>query len=259
MSEIVGKSRSAAGEFFRGVSFMWRGLRWLVRHPGLTALGAVPPLVVGAVFLGLMIALLFNLNSLVEWMTPFVSGWDDWLITAFRVLVAAMLVAGATVLFVLTFSALSLAIGAPVYDAISAAVDKELGVAEPAAEQSVMASIGKTIGDAVKLLLIALPISLAVFLISLVPFVGGVLGAVFGAFAGGRALALELMATPMDARDVTLGIRRKLLADSRAKTMGFGVGAYLLFLIPLVAVIAMPAASAGATLLTRELRGEPIS
>ncbi|MGO3226313.1 MAG: EI24 domain-containing protein, partial [Agrococcus casei] len=176
----------------------------------------------------------------------------------FRVLVAAMLVAGATVLFVLSFSALSLAIGAPVYDAISAAVDKELGVAEPAVERSALASFGKAIADAVRLLLIALPISLAVFLISLIPFVGGVLGAVFGALAGGRALALELTATPMDARDETVGTRRRLLAGSRAKTMGFGVAAYLLFLIPLVAVIAMPAASAGATLLTRELRGEPI-
>ena len=258
MNELVGKSRSTAREFFRGVGFIWRGLRWLARRPGLTVLGAVPPLIVGAVFLTLMIVLLFNLTGLVEWLTPFADSWDTWLVTSLRVLGAAMLLAGATVLFVLTFSALSLAIGAPVYDAISAAVDRDLGGVTPV-EQSTMASLGKAIGDAVKLLLIALPISLAVFLISLIPFVGGVLGAIFGAFAGGRALALELTGTPMDARGLTLSARRKLLAESRAKTMGFGVGAYLLFVIPLVAVIAMPAASAGATLLSRELRQESIA
>ena len=113
MSERVERSGSAAREFFRGVGFIWRGLRWLVRRPGLTVLGAVPPLIVGTVFLALMIVLLFNLTSLVEWMTPFADTWDSWLVTSFRVLVAAMLLAGATVLFVLTFSALSLAIGAP--------------------------------------------------------------------------------------------------------------------------------------------------
>jgi CysZ protein len=38
--------------------------------------------------------------------------------------------------------------------------------------------------------------------------------------------------------------------------LGFGVTCYLLFLIPLAAVVAMPSAVAGATLLARRLVGE---
>ena len=42
-----------------------------------------------------------------------------------------------------------------------------------------------------------------------------------------------------------------------ARTLGFGVATYLLFLVPFVAIVVMPAAVAGATLLTKDALGEP--
>jgi CysZ protein len=74
---------------------------------------------------------------------------------------------------------------------------------------------------------------------------------VLGALFGGWFLALELTGFAFDARGLSLGEQRRMLRRSRSTTLGFGVVTYLLFLIPLVAVIAMPAAVAGATMLAR--------
>lgn len=247
---------SAFKSFFVGVGFLWRGLRWLGGRPGLLVLGAVPPLIVGAVFLTLMIVLLFNVQSLVLWLTPFVEGGPEWLATSLRLLLGVTIVAGAAVLMVLMFAGVSLAVGAPIYDRIAAAVDAELGIRPDLAghENSVWASIG----NALKLLIIAIPISLGVFLVSLIPFVGSVLGAVLGAFAGGRALALEMTAGAMDARGVSAADHRKLVGGQRAKTMGFGVATYLLLLVPVIAIVAMPVATVAGVLMARDLHGEPV-
>jgi CysZ protein len=40
--------------------------------------------------------------------------------------------------------------------------------------------------------------------------------------------------------------------------MGFGVAVFVCFLIPFGAVLVMPAAVAGATLLTRHVHGQPV-
>ena len=234
---------------------MWLGLRWLGRHPGFMVLGALPPLIVGGVFLTLIVICVIHAPALVAWLTPFADTWDTWLVTSFRVLLGAVIVGGAIVLAVLSFSALSLALGTPVYDAIAAAVDKEYGVAgdvEPtSAWQSVL--------NAFRLLLLAVPIAIGVFLVSLIPIVGSVLGAILGGVAGGRALAMDLTATTMDARGASVSERRALLRRARWQSMGFGVTAYLLFLVPIIAVVAMPSATAGGALLARHLRGERIA
>jgi hypothetical protein len=47
------------------------------------------------------------------------------------------------------------------------------------------------------------------------------------------------------------------LGARRARTLGFGVATYLLFLVPFLAIVVMPAAVAGATLLSRDAIGLP--
>lgn len=76
-------------------------------------------------------------------------------------------------------------------------------------------------------------------------------GGVFGAVVGGWLLALELTGTPFDARGLRLRDRRRALGRIRARTLGFGIATWVLFLVPLGAVVAMPAAVGGATLLMR--------
>jgi CysZ protein len=49
-----------------------------------------------------------------------------------------------------------------------------------------------------------------------------------------------------------------VLRANRPLTLGFGVAVFLCFLIPLGAILLMPAAIAGATLLSRRALGRPI-
>lgn len=242
-----------AREFFTGVGFVFRGFGFWSKRPGLAALGAVPPLIVGVLMLVLLAAVISQLPAFVTWATPFAETWAPVWRNIVRFSLGALIVVGSGVLFVLTFSAISLAVGSPVYDRISKAVDDELGMPGPRHELSFWRGVSKTITDALLILIVAIPLAIAVFAVGLLPVVGSFLGLVLGAIVGGRALAIDLTGTPMDARGFTLGQRRKKLRASWPRTMGFGVACYLLFLIPGVAVLAMPAATAGATLLTRSL------
>jgi CysZ protein len=52
--------------------------------------------------------------------------------------------------------------------------------------------------------------------------------------------------------------RRSLLRADRPTTLGFGVAVFVCFLIPLGAVLVMPAAVAGATLLARRALGQSV-
>jgi CysZ protein len=83
--------------------------------------------------------------------------------------------------------------------------------------------------------------------------VGGVAGAVVGVVLTGWLLAGELASRPLAARGLDRRARGALLRAHRSRVLGFGVATQLCFLVPLGAVVTMPAAVAGATLLARSL------
>jgi len=62
---------------------------------------------------------------------------------------------------------------------------------------------------------------------------------------------------PFERRGLRLRDRRAALRRRRSMTLGFGVATFLCFLVPLGAVLVMPAAVAGATLMSRRVLGEP--
>jgi CysZ protein len=93
-------------------------------------------------------------------------------------------------------------------------------------------------------------------LLGFVPVVGGVLAAVLGVVLTGRLLARELTARAFDARYLDAAVRRALLRRHRWRILGFGAATQLCFLVPLGAIVTMPAAVAGATLLARSILDE---
>jgi CysZ protein len=68
---------------------------------------------------------------------------------------------------------------------------------------------------------------------------------------------VELLAIPLERRGLHLAGRLRFVWRHRGQTIGFGITAFLLFLVPLMNILAMPGAVVGATLLVRRLRGEP--
>jgi CysZ protein len=92
--------------------------------------------------------------------------------------------------------------------------------------------------------------------LGLVPVLGQTVVPVLQAVAGGFFLAVELLAIPLERRGLHLAGRLRFVWRHRAQTLGFGITAFLLFLVPLMNVLAMPGAVVGATLLVRRLGGE---
>src|SRR5690606_4905820 len=91
-----------------------------------------------------------------------------------------------------------------------------------------------------------------------IPVVGQTVVPVIGAAVGGWVLALELVGAAFSRRGLRLPDRRRALRADRPVALGFGVAVFCCFLIPLGAVLVMPAAVAGGTLLARRSLGVPI-
>ncbi len=253
---------AAPGPFvglLRGAGYLIRGLGVWSRRPNLMLLGAIPALVVSALLLAGLVVLALNADSLATTLTPFADAWAEGSRAAVRLLVAVGLLAGGIGLAVLAFTGLTLAVGAPAYEKISGAVEDSCGGVPGEVQRPIGVQIGRAVADGLRLVGIAVVMGLLVLVIGLIPVIGAVAGPVVAAIVGGRAIATELTGTPGDARGMTLSQRRALLKEYRWTALGFGMACYLAFLVPLGAVLATPAAVAGATLLLRDLRGEPTS
>ena len=244
-------SPGIARNFLTGVGLLGQGFRVWGTAPKLMLLGVIPAFIVGAVFVTLFVVYGSNLDRLAAWVTPFADGWDEPLRIGMRFLAGFALFAVALLVLVYTFTAVTLAIGDPFYERIWRHVEARDGIVPDEGVTGFWRSLGRGIGDALRLIVPAVFIGLGIFAIGFVPLVGQLLGPVLGALVGGWFLALELTSRAFDSRGATFGQRRKALGAQRATTLGFGVATYLLFLVPLGAVVAMPAAVAGATLLAR--------
>lgn len=250
-------SPGAPSGLWHGIRYLGRGLGIWGRRPHLMLLGALPALLVSGLLLGALVTLSLNATSLAELATPFAANWSaqarDWL----RVVVAVALVAAGVGLSVLTFTGLTLVLGAPVYDQISASVERLYGGVRNEVRLPWSVQLWRMVSNGLRLLGVSLVTGLLVLLVGLVPVVGAVAGPVTAAVVGAWALAVELVGAPCDARGLSLSQRRCLLRRQRWTSLGFGLACYLLFLVPLGAVIATPAAVAGATLLVRDQFMEP--
>lgn len=241
----------------RGVGLFFRGFTMWARNPGIMLLGAVPALIVGLVFLGLLIGMLFWAPGLATWATPFAEAWDPAWREPVRALVAVAIFTGVVAVGVMTFAGVTLAVAAPFIERISQLTERSLGGIREPVDEPFWRSVRRGVRDAAVLIGTGLFTGLLVFVIGLIPVVGGVLGWIVGALVGGRALAVDLTGTPGDARGISLRDRQRLIAKRRALSLGFGACVYLAFLIPGGAVLGTPVAAVGGTLLLRELVGEP--
>lgn len=233
--------------FLLGVRTLLRGFGFWRRQPGVMLLGLVPAAIVWVVVLAALVALGVSLPTITVWATPFASGWVEPWASLTRTAVGAVILGGAIVLAAVTFTGLTLFVGDPFYERIWLAVERELG-GEPTGD-----GIGfwRSAGDAVSFIALGVLVSIGVALSGLVPLIGGVLAPVLGVVLSGRLLAWELTGRAFESRGISAADRRALLRSHRVRLLGFGVATQLCFMVPLGAVITMPAAVAGATMLAR--------
>jgi CysZ protein len=155
----------------------------------------------------------------------------------------------------MTFAALTLTIGDPFYESISKRIDDQFGGAVEATAPWPRTFVWNLV-DSIRLVLVSIATSVLLFLLGLLPLVGQTVVPVLGALIGGWLITVEISGVPFNRRGLRLRERRRLLRANRALAVGFGLPIVLMFVVPFAAVLVMPGAVAGATLLTRRVLGQ---
>ncbi len=235
-------------DFGHGASFLLKGLRMWRRRPGLMLLGLVPAVIVAVLLLAAFVALLLWADDLIGWATPFADSWGQVWRRVLRIGLYVAVLLGALLLSMVTFTGLTLAVGDPFYEKIWMETERMLGGDVP--EKGV--GWLRAIRDGAGLMLLGLATTIFVFVVGLVPVIGPIVGPVIGAVIAGRLLAGELVSRALEARGMDRAAQKALLADHRDAMFGFGVTVQLCFFVPGGAVLMMPAAVVGSTMLARE-------
>ncbi|WP_336213712.1 EI24 domain-containing protein [Nonomuraea sp. LPB2021202275-12-8] len=233
-------------DFASGVGFFMQGVSWAARNGRWWLFGLIPALIAFAVYVAALILLGTNASTLAELLTPFADSWS-WR-EFFRGTVAVALFLGGLALAVLTFAALTLVIGEPFYEKLSARAD----ALHHAEEQPWWRTLPRSIRDSLVTLAYVLLFTIPLFFLGFIPVFGQTVVPVLGAAVSGFFLTIELTTLPLERRGMARKERFALLRRNKGVALGFGVVIFLLFLVPFVAVIAMPAAVAGAALLVRQ-------
>ncbi|PYC71655.1 hypothetical protein C7C46_26590 [Streptomyces tateyamensis] len=225
-----------------GIAGLWRGQRWVARHPRWWVFGMVPALVALVLIGAALAALFWWLGDLVDWATPFAAHWSPGWQRSFRDLVTVLTAAGALLLGVVAFTGLTLAIGQPFYERLVREVAPPPGAPEVGILDSLVGGF--------RVALRAAGCGVGLFLLGCVPVVGQVLAPVLGVLVSGYFLTVELTGMAFELHGVPATER---LRGRRALAVGFGAPLVLAFLVPLATVVLMPGAVAGAALLATGL------
>jgi CysZ protein len=236
-----------------GLRLYARGAGMVLRSPRLLRLGALPAVVTALLYLAALVVLARYLGDLVGLLTSFAAAWSPGARQLAEIVVGIALVAAVALVSVLTFVAVTLAVGGPFYEKLSEIVDDTVGAVPDRAGRSWLGSVRDGLLLVGMSVLVAVPLFVAGFL----PVVGQTVVPVVAALVGGRLLVLELTAPALERRGLGLASRRRVVRSRRALGWAVGVPTYLLCLIPLVGIVAVPIGAAAATLVARELRGEP--
>jgi uncharacterized protein involved in cysteine biosynthesis len=238
--------------FIAGVRYFVRGLGWVARRPGQWLFGLIPALIVLVVYVVGLIFLGLYLTDLVNAASPFADHWSTGLRDTVRVLMAVLIFGAAIMISIVTFTGVTLVVGEPFSEGISGRVEASEGGLPPEADLALWRQLMYGLGDAVIVGLITGLFAVVFFALGFLPVVGQTVVPVIAACVSGYFLTLELTSIPLERRGLRRRDRFALLRRNRALAVGFGASVFVVFLIPLGALIAMPGAVAGGTLLARE-------
>lgn len=244
-------------EFFAGLGLLGRGLGMYARSPKLVLLGLIPAFIAAILYVAAFATLIYFVSDLSESVTWWADDWSGGLRDTVQVLAAIGILGFASLIGILTFTAVTLAIGDPFYEKISGEVEARYGGVPGEVDVPWWRSLRRSIWDSLRLIALSVLIGIPLFVAGFIPFVGQTVVPVIGALVGGWFLALELVGVAFYRRGLRLPERRAFLAANRPMALGFGVGVFCCFLIPLGAVLLMPAAVVGGTLLARRVLDLP--
>lgn len=241
----------ALKDFAQGIGLYWRGVRTWSADPALMAIGLIPGFITMALFVAAFVALGWGLEGATGWIADRAVGAESELHGIVQFLAGLALMGAWLVLAVYAFVSVTSVVGQPFFEAISHRVDSRLGQVPPSPAWPWWRNAMRGVGEGARLLLLTAPLSLGLFLLGLIPAVGTVASWTLGILLGGWFVTLEFTAFAFERRGMVLRDRRRILGARRARTLGFGAMAFVMSAVPPLAVLTMPSAVAGGTILAR--------
>jgi len=252
-------------EFLTGIGMLGRGLATYGTDFRLLALGLIPALLAGILLIGLLVVMIVFIDDLSRTVTWWADGWSSGARESVQIAAGLSLVGLFSLLAIVTFTSVTLAIGDPFYEKISERVEQRLDargeylVSLPTVELPWWKELPRGIAESIRMIAVSAAIGIPLFVCGFIPVVGQTAVPVIGALFGGWFLSVELVGVTFSRRGLRLRDRRRALRGRRAMAVGFGAAVFVCFLIPLGAILVTPAAVAGATILSRRVLATPLA
>ncbi|MDH5300471.1 MAG: sulfate transporter CysZ [Gammaproteobacteria bacterium] len=229
---------------FNGLRYLLQGFR-LITQPGLRRFVIIPTLINISVFIGLGYFAFNQIDIITESYIANLPDWLQWLdwIAEF----AIVLFLGVIAFF--SFTLIANLICAPFNGPLAEAVHQRLtGQTTSSPWHESITTLPATFADEFRKMFYAVSRSLPFLLLFLLPGINVIASLLWMIFAA-WLLALQYLDYPLGNRHIRFAQQRALLGQYRWLTWGFGGGVLLCTLIPVLNLLIIPAAVAGATAL----------
>jgi len=229
-------------QFNQGFKYLLSGFR-LILKPGIRLYALIPLLINTLLFAG---AIVYGANALSGLIDGLIAQWQwlewlTWLLWPIFVIVAL------TIVF-FCFSIIANLIGAPFNGFLAEAVERTLTGQEIQSDnrQSLPQIITVAIKSEFQKFLYFIVRAVPLLILFVIPMVNAAAPLVWFLFCAWM-LAIEYGDYPMGNHDIVFKKQHEKFASNRQLAFGFGSGAMLLTMIPVINFLAMPVAVAGAT------------
>lgn len=253
---LLSAPRRGVVGFFRGMGFVLRGAKLVyVEQPGLARYW-IAPIVVTSVTLIVCFGLVGHFHDVLVsaiWGAPSGDDWLAWLARAAHWIFDLLLWLVLGVLALVATMLVGSVVAAPFNARLGEVLDARLTghVAPPFALSRVVLDVARTVA-----------IEVVFFVVNAILFVASVAVpalapalAIVGFVLTAYYFAIGYLEIPQVARGRTMGDRLRFLGRHAMAILGFGAGVGLLLFVPIVNLLFMPAAVAGAVMLFAEVEG----
>lgn len=238
----------------RGTDYFTAGLK-LVLQPGLRLFVLLPLTINVLLFIALISVAVQQFDVLLDKFMPSLPDWLSFLEYVLWPMFALLVL----VILFFTFTMMANLLAAPFNGFLSEKVEgvvRGTDMAPPFKWSELLAMVPRTISRELRKLAYFLPRAIALLMLSLIPginFIATPLWILFGVWM----MAVQYIDFPADNHKLSWNDMLAWLREKRWQSLGFGGMTYLVLLVPVINLLAMPAAVAGATLFwVRE--GNPI-
>jgi CysZ protein len=228
--------------YISGIKYFLGGFE-SIQQPGVRRY-AILPILINILLFGAGIYLLGNqFSSLMEQYLPDSEGY--WIILVYLL----WIIFGLLILIIIffTFTLLANLLGAPFNGPLAAAIERNIeGHIEQTVDSSLIGDIAKAISGELRKWLYYLFWAIPLLIISFIPAINIVspfLWFIFGAWM----MAIEYMDYPMGNHNYTFPTIKETLRQHRMLSLGFGTAVMAFTMIPVINLVVMPAAVAGAS------------